>query len=220
MTKCRSACKAGLKGVQPGEYIAGQCTGRTLRDVQTCLPCKTCPSGFWGSQVLTVAYWLLFWLRQCSNKRFLFALTLCTSVIRSALASPSQIPSCAFRAPPWAPAPTRRTTTCKDGVTKARRSSVHCATLPATRTCMLRCRHVAAPPGGKTACVCQGRCAWKPAAQLGSSNQLLARIQLDPRCAVPALPRASQASTSRSRAAVRGTWCVHHAHRIVFPFLE
>ena len=61
--KCRSACKAGLKGVQPGEYIAGQCTGRTFRDVQTCLPCKTCPSGFWGSQVLTVASFVFFnWL--------------------------------------------------------------------------------------------------------------------------------------------------------------
>ena len=48
---CRTACRAGQKGVFAGEYIAGRCTGRTFRDVQTCFPCKTCPAGHWPSGV-------------------------------------------------------------------------------------------------------------------------------------------------------------------------
>lgn len=51
---CRTACKAGQKGVvpqRPGEYIAGQCTGKTFGDVQSCIPCKTCPEGEWPSGV-------------------------------------------------------------------------------------------------------------------------------------------------------------------------
>lgn len=51
---CKSACRAGQRGMvpaRPGEYIAGRCTGRTSRDVQTCMPCKTCAAGQWPSGV-------------------------------------------------------------------------------------------------------------------------------------------------------------------------
>ena len=48
---CKTKCRSAERGVHPGEFVKGQCTGASLTDVQNCETCRTCPNGTWAREM-------------------------------------------------------------------------------------------------------------------------------------------------------------------------